>query len=117
MVALQAAVDDPEVFASRRRDRRFANCLVSTAATKAPYRCDDAQNDVHGIAIIKLRPGLVRRPRTMALGFAPGATPLAPSRLEQHELFGLRSSFSRPRRNLFVEHHNMGIVIEYCSVK
>jgi len=45
--ALDAEMHDPEVFAQRGCERRFADRLVGEPAAQVADRSDDAQDDMH----------------------------------------------------------------------
>jgi hypothetical protein len=87
--ALDADVDDPEVLASRRRERRFADRLVGEPAAQAAHRGDGPQHDVHRVPGVELGPLAVRRPRPPTLRLAASPPPLAAALLEQRQLPGL----------------------------
>src|SRR5262245_24879330 len=91
MRALDAQMDDPEVLAARRGERRLADCLVREPAPQVADVLDDAQHDVDRIPLGELGPFLVRRPGP-GLALATRA-PLAPllGHREQRQLLGLQA--------------------------
>src|SRR5678816_4172575 len=91
--ALDAEVDDPEVLAARRCQRRLANRLVGEPSAQVADVSDDAQHHVDRMSRGELGPNLVRRPGP-GLALATRA-PLAATLLghrEQRQLLGLRAS-------------------------
>src|SRR5262245_61539806 len=83
VVALDAEMDDAEVFSPGGSERRFANGLIDAAAPQVTDRADDPQHDVNRVAFVEKRPLLVRRTGTLPLGWPARTAPLASSRLEQ----------------------------------
>ena len=60
MIALDAEVHDPEVLASRGRQRRLAHCFVCRAAAQVVDVTHDAQDHVHRVPRLQLGPRPVR---------------------------------------------------------
>src|SRR5678815_5524541 len=92
MRALDAEVDDPEVLAARRGERRIADRLVGEPSAQVADCSDDAQHDVDRMPRGELGPYLVRRPApglALATRAPPAATLLG--RRKQRQLLGLRA--------------------------
>src|SRR5262245_6302473 len=92
MRALDAEVNDPEVLAQGRRQRRLADRLVGEPSAQVADVSDDAQHDVDRMPRGELGPYLVRRPGP-GLALATNA-PLAATllgRRKQRQLLGLRT--------------------------
>ena len=81
--ALDAEVDDPEVLASGRRERRFADRTIGEPAAQVADRADDPQDHVDRMPREQIRAGLVRRTGPPTFGRSTGAAPLAAPPLEQ----------------------------------
>src|SRR5678816_4181978 len=92
MRALDAEVDDPEVLAARRGERRIADRLVGEPSAQVADVSDDAQHDVDRMPRGELGPYLVRRsgPGLALATRAPLAAALTGHR-EQRQLLGLRA--------------------------
>src|SRR5437016_14307787 len=89
MGALNAQLHDPEVFSTRRGQRRLANRLIRAASTQVADRAHDAERDMHWISRVQHRPLLVRRPGPGALRRPPLPASLAAALLEQRQLLRL----------------------------
>src|SRR4029078_12921428 len=92
VVVLDAQMDDPEVLAPRRGQRRLANRPVDTAAAQVTYGADRPQGDVNRIACMEKRPRLVRRAGADALRRTTSTSALATALPEQHQLLRLSTS-------------------------
>jgi hypothetical protein len=118
--ALDAEVDDPEVLAARRGERRLADRLVGEPAAQVADVPDDAQHDVDRMPRGELGPYLVRRPgpRLALATRAPLAATLR-GRREQRQLLGLRapprlaSRVATPRS--FAARHSHEVPADRCS--
>jgi len=75
--ALIAELDDAEVVAARRRQRRFADRPVDAAAARLPDLGDHLQRHVHRIPCVQERPLVVWRTGPATLSRSTGAAALA----------------------------------------
>ncbi|HEU4728900.1 MAG TPA: hypothetical protein VFT22_13445 [Kofleriaceae bacterium] len=92
MRALDAEVDDAKALAQRRRERGLPDRLVREPSAQAADRGGRSQHDVDRMARVELGAGPVRRACAPALGLATRTAALAPARLPQQQLPGLRSA-------------------------
>jgi hypothetical protein len=112
---LHAEVNDPEVLASRSRERGFSDRAVAEPAAQVADCRDDPQGHVHRVAGMERRPLPVWRSGAPTFGLATGTSPLAAPPLEQWKLLGLRK---RPgARSWRVEDHEYCIFDDVDSVK